>query len=53
MKRHGKREKWITDLLKQSCLAVSRTLAAIFLKSESTIGKISAAPAYTKEAILN
>lgn len=33
----------------QSCLAASATLAAIFLKSESTMGKISAAPVYTKK----
>jgi len=53
-KRHGKRKKnRITDLLMQSCLAVSRTLAPIFLKSESTIGKTSAAPANTKKGILN
>jgi len=37
----------------QSCLAESTTLAAIFLKSESTIGNISAAPTYTKEGVLN
>jgi hypothetical protein len=37
----------------QSCLALSATLAAIFLKSESTIGKTSAAPAYTKHKIIH
>lgn len=42
--KENEKKKKNTDLVAQSCLALSATRAAILFKSASTIGKTSAAP---------